>query len=105
MLGCSPSNNKPEDVKTFLIPWAKALSSKDKVIKRFYDPVFEFPSVIIQDSARLSYSVDLERLEISGAENGKDMSVTMPFQLTDADGAVENGVIVLTFVTTEQICS
>jgi hypothetical protein len=88
-------------MKGFLKQWSTALISKEKQVHRFYHPKFEFPSVMLSDSADLHYTLDLEHSVIDSDEDEKDIKVTVPFKLTDKEGEVENGSIVLTIITTD----
>jgi hypothetical protein len=100
MIGCSAPKDKKEDINNFLKRWAKALSLKDKVLRNFYDPAFDFPVVLVEDSASLSYTIDVDRIEISKQKNGGDIFAVVPFQLRDQEGQTENGKMKLTIVST-----
>jgi hypothetical protein len=102
MIGCSAPNEKKEDINNFLKRWAKALSQKDKVVRDFYDPAFEFPVVLVEDAAGLSYTINTDNVEISGQENGGVIYAEIPFQLHDPKGEIETGKMKLTIDITPQ---
>ncbi len=105
IIGCSAPKDEKEDINhinEFLKLWANALSQKDTVVRDFYDPAFQFPVVLLEDSARLSYTLDVNKIEISGQENGGDIFAVVPFQLRDQKGQTENGKMKLTIGATPQ---
>lgn len=105
IIGCSAPKDEKEDINhinKFLNLWANALSQKDTVVRDFYDPAFQFPVVLLEDSARLSYTLDVDKIEISGQENGGDIFAVVPFQLRDQKGQTENGKMKLTIGATPQ---
>ena len=65
IIGCSSPKDERHDINKFLTLWAKAFSLKDNMVREFYDPAFEFPSVLVEDEANLTYTLDLERIEIN----------------------------------------
>lgn len=102
LIGCSAPKDEKGDIKMFLNQWAKALSSKDKVLRGFYDPAFEFPAVLVEDAANLSYSLNVDSIEVSSQNNGGDIFAVIPFQLRDAEGQIENGKMKLTISATNE---
>ncbi len=102
IIGCSAPKEKKEDINNFLKRWAKALSQKDKVVRDFYDPAFEFPVVLVEDAAGLSYTINTNSVEISGQENGGDIFAEIPFQLRDPKGDIETSKMKLTIGITPQ---
>lgn len=105
IIGCSAPKDEKEDINhisKFLNLWANALSQKDTVVRDFYDPAFKFPVVLLEDSARLSYTLDVDKIEISGQENSGNIFAVVPFQLRDQKGQTENGKMKLTIGATPQ---
>lgn len=102
IIGCAAPKEKKEDINNFLKRWAKALSQKDKVVRDFYDPAFEFPVVLVEDAAGLSYTINTDSVEISGQENGGPIFAEIPFQLHDPKGDIETGKMKLTIGITPQ---
>lgn len=104
IISCSKPDQEQEDVKKFVSEWATAMISKDKILNRFYDPTFEFPSIILEDSANVLYTLDLDSLQIIIADSLKDLTVTVPFQVSHnfVDYSfVGNGTIILTLIKTQ----
>lgn len=102
MSGCTAPKAEKADINKFLNLWAKALSQKHTVVRDFYDPAFQFPVVLVEDSAGLSYTIDVDKKEISKQENGGDIFAVVPFQLRDPKGQTENGKMKLTIGDTPQ---
>jgi hypothetical protein len=105
IIGCSAPKEKKEDIEdinNFLKRWAKALSQKDKVVRDFYDPAFEFPIVLVEDAAGLSYIINTDSIEIRSQENGGVIFAEIPFQLHDPKGDIETGKMKLTIGITPQ---
>jgi hypothetical protein len=101
IIGCSAPKSEKDDINKFLSLWAKAFSLKDKMVKDFYDPAFEFPAVLVEDAANLRYLLDVDNIEISRKDSG-DIFAIVPYQLHDAEGETESGKMKLTIRTTSE---
>jgi hypothetical protein len=100
-LGCTPPNSDKKDINTFLKDWAQSLTQKDAKLRRFYDPAFAFPDVLVNDAANLKYSINLDSVEISNKKHASEILVQVPFTLHDPIRESESAKFQLTIIETE----
>lgn len=100
VISCSSPKDNNHDVTRFLTTWANALTQKDNNVRNLYDPAFEFPTVLVDDSANLSYTINVDSIQIGTSEDGKGILAVVPFVLVDQKGQMEAGQMKLTIATT-----
>lgn len=100
VIGCG-SPNREQELKVFLTEWSAALTSYDESVQRFYDPRFEFPKRAFMPIEGHTFTLDIDH-SIIASQEGDDIQITVPFQLTSPDRTVYQATINLAIAKTEK---